>query len=57
MPYALDHRTGEWTLRPDMMDTLEQVCEPTVVVNEKKPTPRPTRKSIGAKRKTKRKTI
>jgi hypothetical protein len=27
-PYMFDVRTGEWVLRPDMMETLSQVCEP-----------------------------
>jgi hypothetical protein len=27
-PYMFDARTGEWVLRPDMMETLSQVCEP-----------------------------
>jgi hypothetical protein len=56
-PYALNQQTKQWVLRPEIVENLEQICEPTEVVNEKKPTPRPARKSIGRKRRSKRVTI
>ncbi|KAF2025998.1 DUF1766-domain-containing protein [Setomelanomma holmii] len=30
-PYALDHKTGEWTIREEMMYSLDEVCEPVLV--------------------------
>ncbi|KAH7088983.1 T5orf172 domain-containing protein [Paraphoma chrysanthemicola] len=36
-PYAFDTITREWVLRPDMMDSLAQVCEPLGL--DKKPPP------------------
>jgi hypothetical protein len=56
-PYALDRQTKQWILRPEMMNTLEQVCKPTVVANEKKSTPHRGRKSTGSTKKGKRRTI
>ncbi|KAF1939305.1 hypothetical protein EJ02DRAFT_457067 [Clathrospora elynae] len=52
-PYALDPQSGEWTIRPGVIDTLAQVCEPV---------PEPTEssqktsrhRSDGVKRKSKK---
>ncbi|CAO2654510.1 Nn.00g112430.m01.CDS01 [Neocucurbitaria sp. VM-36] len=45
-PYALDSHSGEWMIRPEMLDTLSQVCEP-VPLESTQQTPR--RKSEGAR--------
>ncbi|KAH7068931.1 meiotically up-regulated gene 113-domain-containing protein [Paraphoma chrysanthemicola] len=53
-PYIFDAMTQEWVLRPDMIDSLAEVCEP--VARDEKPPPPPSRHVKGAKvkRKTKR---
>ena len=50
-PYALDARTGEWVLRPEMMDTLSQVCQP-VSIESKPQSPRQGRAARKGKRKS-----
>lgn len=30
-PYALDEKSGKWILRPDMMASLSQLCEPVLL--------------------------
>jgi hypothetical protein len=45
-PYALDEGTEKWVLRPEMMDTLAQVCEPVAGVEKQLP---PLRRARGAK--------
>lgn len=54
-PYAQDPRTGTWLLRPEMMETLDQVCEPVVLVDKQLP----LRRASGEKgrRRSKRRTI
>jgi predicted GIY-YIG superfamily endonuclease len=47
-PYAFDDKKRKWTVRPEMMDTLAQVCKP-VAIDEKPPPPTP-RRSPGAKK-------
>ena len=36
-PYALDVVSGKWMLRPEMVETLEQVCTPVCLVEKKPP--------------------
>jgi hypothetical protein len=45
-PYALNAITKEWELKPEMMDTLDQVCEPVAGVEKQQP----LRRAGGAKR-------
>jgi hypothetical protein len=54
-PYAPDAITREWVLRPEVMETLAQVCEPVALVKKQLQSHRTT----GAKgqRRTKRQTI
>lgn len=39
-PYVEDHRTGAWTLRPDMEEKLAEVCRPVELAAAKKPVSR-----------------
>lgn len=43
-PYAEDH-TGEWTIRPDVLDTLSKVCEPVILEKTKEKRPQLRRRS------------
>jgi hypothetical protein len=54
-PYALNATTKQWELRPGMIDTLDQVCEPVAGVEKQQP----LRRAGGAKqgKKAKRQTI
>jgi hypothetical protein len=54
-PYALNATTKKWELKPEMIDTLDQVCEPVAGVEKQQP----LRRAGGAERgtKVKRKTI
>jgi hypothetical protein len=52
-PYTFDARTGEWVLRPDMMETLSQVCEPVSPELTKQP-PLRKRAANNGKRKSPR---
>ena len=36
-PYALDSKTQTWVLKPEVMKTLAQVCEPVVLVEKQLP--------------------
>jgi hypothetical protein len=49
-PYALDSGTGKWVLRPEMMNTISQVCEP---VSPEVKTQSPRRGRAGRKGKRK----
>jgi hypothetical protein len=56
-PYTLNARTGKWELRPEMMETLAQVCEPVAGIEKQLP---PSRRVVGGAKgrgKGKRKTI
>jgi hypothetical protein len=55
-PYALDEGTKKWVLRPEMMDTLAQVCEPVKGVEKQLPLLRRARGAKG-RGKGKRQTI
>jgi hypothetical protein len=50
-PYALNAITKKWELRPEMIDTLNQVCGPVAGVEKQQP----LRRAGGAKRGTKAK--
>ncbi|KAF9694884.1 hypothetical protein EKO04_006815 [Ascochyta lentis] len=53
-PYALDHE-GNWTIRPDMLDSFSEVCEPIVFLDaEVKLWPRQGRRKDESKRRTSR---
>lgn len=62
-PYEKDEKSGEWTLRPDMFDSLEHMCEPLPHdVATQKPHPKPRRVSgsvqrISQKHKNSRRTM
>ncbi|KAF2795456.1 DUF1766-domain-containing protein [Melanomma pulvis-pyrius CBS 109.77] len=48
-PYALDRESGKWKLRPEMLDTLPEVCEP-VPLELTQQTPRPRSGGVKPKR-------
>ena len=45
-PYMLDEKTQLWVLKPEMVDTLEEVCQP---VPRAEATSKPQSKSVGVK--------
>ena len=54
-PYGKDEESGEWTLRPDMLDSLKHMCEPVPHdVATQKPRPNSRRISKEVKRGSKR---
>jgi hypothetical protein len=55
-PYALNTHTGEWVLRPEIAETLAEVCEPVHIDSTSRSPPR-VRAVKTHKRKPKRRTI
>ncbi|KAH5336050.1 hypothetical protein HBI23_047670 [Parastagonospora nodorum] len=50
-PYEQDEKSGKWTLRPDMLESLEHMCEPLPCdMAAQKPCPKPRRISAGVQR-------
>jgi len=49
-PYEQDEESGEWTLRPNMINSLEHMCEPIPHVATQKSCPKPRRVSGGVQR-------